>query len=189
MSPMVRRPPGMELALLGFLRQGPQYGYQLHQMISDPVGLGTIWRLKQSQLYALLTKLEKDGYIWGELGAQETAHPPRRMFQLTNTGQAIYQDWLKNPVSAPRLVRQEFMAKLYFARYESQEQARALIALQRAACRKWLEAKKVEKVEPSSFNWTLHQYRLSQIEALLAWLDVCEQNFQQQNDPDKVGLD
>lgn len=177
MCPMIRRPPGMELALLGFLRKSPQHGYQIHQLLSNPVGLGPIWRLKQSQLYALLTKLEKDGYIWGELEPQETARPPRRMYQLTAIGQAAYRDWLKSPVNVPRLMRQEFLAKYYFALLEGSEQAKALIHLQRPICQKWLKKMKAEKVEPDSFSGSIQQYRIGQIEATLAWLDVCEQSL------------
>ncbi|MCX6081355.1 MAG: PadR family transcriptional regulator [Chloroflexi bacterium] len=171
MSPMVRRSPGIELALLGFLRQGPQHGYQIHQLVSDPDGLGPIWSLKQSQLYALLAKLEKDGYIWGEVEAQEAARPPRRMFQLTQSGQAAYQVWLKTPVSVPRLVRQEFIAKYYFARREGESQARILIDSQRAICREWLEMMKAGKKDQASFSWLIQQYRIGQIEAALTWLE------------------
>jgi PadR family transcriptional regulator AphA len=171
MSPMVRRPPGIELALLGFLRQGPLHGYQIHLMLSTPAGLGPIWHLKQSQLYALLGKLEKDGFIHGELEAQEAARPPRRMYQLTQTGQIAYLDWVQNPVNVPRLIRQEFMVKYYFARQEGSEQARALVDLQRVICRGWLETMKAEKIDHVSFNWQIQQYRIGQIKAALAWLE------------------
>lgn len=171
MSPMVRRPPGMELALLGFLSQGPAHGYQIHQLVSDPDGLGLIWRLKQSQLYALLLKLEQHGYIQAEIEVQEPAHPPRKVYHLTTTGQGVYQNWLQTPVTANRLIRQELMAKLYFARREGSRQAQILLDAQRAACQKWLEALNAEPVEPTSFNWLLHKYRIGQIKATLDWLD------------------
>ncbi len=177
MSPMVRRPLGMELALLGFLRQESQHGYQIHQRLSDPDGLGPIWRLKQSQLYALLAKLEQDGYILGELEAQEAARPPRRMYQLTQTGQAAYQDWLKSPVNVPHLMRQEFMAKLYFARLGEREAVRKLVISQRAACQQWLNRMKAEKNRASEFNQLIYQYRIGQIEAMLAWLELCEKDL------------
>ena len=178
MCPMVRRPPAMELALLGFLRQGPQHGYQIHLLLSDPAGLGPIWRLKQSQLYALLTKLEKDGYIWGELEPQAAAaRPPRRMYQLTITGQTAYQNWLRTPVNVPRLMRQEFMAKYYFARLEGQAQVKVLIDLQRATCLQWLETLYAEQAAESAFSRVVYRYRLGQMEAALAWLDTCQQEL------------
>jgi len=170
MCPMVRRPPGMEIALLGFLRQGPQHGYQIHQILSDPDGLGTIWHLKQSQLYALLAKLEKDGYLIGELEAQIVAHPPRRVFHLSTAGLAVFLDWLKRPVEVPRLMRQEFMAKYYFALREGKEHARVLAEAQFAACQGWLGIMKSQKGELSTFSGSIHRYRIGQIEAMLAWL-------------------
>lgn len=171
MSPMVRRPPGMELALLGFLRQGPVHGYQLHQLVTGPNGLGAIWRLKQSQLYALLSKLEQNGFIRGEVEAQEPTRPPRKIYHLTASGMAAYKKWLQSPVRAHHLMRQEFMAKLYFALLEGGNQARALIDKQHAACKKWLTAFSIDTVEPQSFKGFLHQYRIGQIKAELAWLE------------------
>jgi DNA-binding PadR family transcriptional regulator len=139
--------------------------------------LGPIWRLKQSQLYALLTKLEKDGYIWGELEPQAAAaRPPRRMYQLTITGQTAYQNWLRTPVNVPRLMRQEFMAKYYFARLEGPAQVKALIDTQRATCLHWLEKLHVEQTTESAFSQVVSRYRLGQMEAALAWLDACQQD-------------
>ena len=171
MCPMVRRPPGMELALLGYLLQGPVHGYQLHQLVNDPDGLGPIWRLKQSQLYALLSKLEQYGYIRGEVEPQEPARPPRKMYTLTTTGKAAYQSWLGRPVNAHHQMRQEFMAKLYFARLEGEKQVQDLIDAQRATCQKWLESISTETAEPASFKWFLRQYRTGQIKAELSWLE------------------
>lgn len=171
MSPMVRRPPGIEMALLGFFSHGPVHGYQLHQVISDEQGLRPIWQLKQSQLYALLLKLEQDGYIRGEIELQEQARPPRKRFHLTPSGRSAFKTWLQTPVTAHHLMRQEFMAKIYFARLEGKKQARLLIDAQRAACQKWLDSLSAQAVEPGSFNWLVRQYRIGQISAELAWLE------------------
>ena len=173
MSPMVRRPPGMELSLLGFLRQGPQHGYQIHQMVSDPHGLGSIWRIKQSQLYALLAKLEKEGYTWGQVEMQGAARPPRRMYQLTANGIIAFKNWMQSPVNVPRSIRQEFMAKLYFARKEGKAQVKILIDAQRQTCQNWLDALVDKNIEQSSFKELIFQYRIGQIRATLVWLDTC----------------
>jgi DNA-binding PadR family transcriptional regulator len=171
---MVRNPPGMELALLGFLQQGPQHGYRIHQMISDPAGLGLIWHLKQSQLYALLTKLEGDGYVTSTLQNQEP-HPPRRVFELTALGHKVFFDWLTSPVAVPHLIRQEFLAKLYFVR-ENKDMARQLIQTQRVICQNWMNEikKRLTASEPMSYGWIMYKYRLGQIEALQHWLDSFE---------------
>ena len=44
MSPMIRQPLTIEYALLGFLRQQPRHGYEIYQQLSDPTGLGLVWR-------------------------------------------------------------------------------------------------------------------------------------------------
>lgn len=177
MSPMVRRPPGIELALLGFLRAGPQHGYQIHQTLSNRDGLGLVWHLKQSQLYALLTKLEKDGYITSVLQNQEP-HPPRRVFTLTASGSTAYLDWLTSPVALPRLVRQEFLAKLYFLRGEDSS-AELLITRQRETCQRWLDEFKRQAAQSASgsYGWLTFQYRIGHIESIIAWLEICRPNF------------
>jgi PadR family transcriptional regulator AphA len=172
MCPMVRRPPGMEISLLGFLRQEPQHGYQIHQMLSDPAGLGLIWHLKQSQLYALLIKLEGDGYVTSIIQNQEP-HPPRRVFELTRVGRKVFFDWLISPVAVPRLIRQEFLAKLYFAQRENNKyMLQELIGRQRVVCQNWMDEfkKQLSASEPTSYRWTMYQYRLGQTESILTWL-------------------
>ncbi len=179
MCPMVRRPPGMELALLGFLLQEPQHGYQLHQKISDPAGLGLIWSLKQSQLYALLSKLEVDGYVFSTLQNQDP-HPPRKVFELTESGRKIFYDWLISPVTAPRLVRQDFFAKLFFAQSENKDIERRLIEAQRLICQRWVEEfqLKLADGERMSYGRKMYQYRLGQVLALKNWLDSYEKNLE-----------
>jgi DNA-binding PadR family transcriptional regulator len=177
MNPMVRRPPGLELALLGFLSKEPQHGYQIHQTASNLAGLGLIWYLKQSQLYALLTKLEKDGYIQGKMETQEPYRPPRRVFSLTPMGRNAYHNWLVTPVDAPRLMRQDFMAKYYFACQEGSGSARRLLEIQRVVCQQWLEEAQSESVKPGDFTWQLYQYRSGQIRSMVAWIDARLQEF------------
>ena len=178
MCSMVRRPLGIELALLGFLLRGPQHGYQLHQMVSDPSGLGLIWNLKQSHLYALLSKLESDEYVISTLQNQDP-HPPRKMFALTDAGRGIFFDWLTSPVTAPRLIRQDFFAKFFFAQRENKDTLQKLIETQRDVCQNWVDVFKVkmEGSEQMSYNWLMYQFRLGQVQAIQSWLNSCEKTL------------
>ena len=179
MSPMVRRSLTIELSLLGFLKSGPLHGYQLHHELGDPAGLGGVWRIKQAQLYALLDKLEGDGYITSSLQPQET-RPARRVYQLTDLGRSAFQDWLSGAVEAPRQMRQEFQAKLFFACHGSVEMRSQLIKAQRAACQRWLVNHKSQAAEDRQgdpYLWLVDQYRLGQIQAMLDWLDTCEETL------------
>ena len=176
MSPMIRLPLAVEHCLLGFLRERPMHGYEIHQRLADPAGLASVWRLKQSQLYAVLSRLEEEGYITARLQPQDT-RPPRRVFRLTKTGREAFLVWVKNPVLHGRQIRLEFLVKLYFARQEGAGVAAQLIRRQQTTCRDWLagqqaQADKIGQANP--YEWLVCQFRLGQIEASLTWLDQCE---------------
>src|SRR5712692_2813615 len=159
MSPLVRQPLTVEHALLGFLRERPMHGYEIHHLMIDPAGLGLVWQVKQSHLYAMLDKLESDGFI---AGRQETQNmrPPRRVFRLTPLGRRALQAWLGRPVSHGREVRLEFMAKLYFARREGPERVAELLMLQRQVCGEWratLEARSTTDQAGSGYERLVRQ--------------------------------
>ena len=91
----------LEYALLGFLYQQPMHGYEIHQKLLTDNGLGLVWQLKQSQLYALLEKLEQRNLITATLQPQD-ARPPRKVLALTPAGQKAFEDWLQVPVPRGR---------------------------------------------------------------------------------------
>ncbi|MCA1554790.1 MAG: PadR family transcriptional regulator [Chloroflexi bacterium] len=178
MSPMIRLPLSIEHALLGFLRQHPMHGYEIHQALREPSGLWLVWRLKQSQLYALLAKLEEEGFINSTLQPQAQG-PTRRVYRLTAAGRQRFRRWVKTPVPHGREMRQEFLAKLFFAQREGAAVAKQLIEAQRATCREWLQQQQTQmqsrSVEP--FPFYVQQYRIGQIKATLAWLNTCERQI------------
>ena len=127
------------------------HGYEIHQRMSDPSGLGQVWRLKQSQLYALMGKLEEEGLLFTELQMQDT-RPSRKVFHLTSTGSQVFPDWLHSPVEHSRDMRLDFLFKLYFLQNQGNEALNQLIQKQRGVCQGWLK-----------------------FQAFLAWLDQCQQ--------------
>ena len=63
-------PDGLEYALLGLLRREPLHAYEMYQRLRRGELLGHIWQLKQSHLYALLARLEEQGFIAGSTELQ-----------------------------------------------------------------------------------------------------------------------
>ena len=180
MSPMVQRSLSVEFALLGLLQGGPLHGYQLHQRLMDPAGLGRVWRIKQAHLYALLERFEEAGYIFSTLQPQED-RPTRHVYQLTDSGQAAFQKSLSSPVERPRGMRGELQAKLYFVQFESSEKRILLIEKQRQVCQRWLDeqmgnAEKTPSTGP--YIQLVDQFRAGQIRAMLDWLDLCREKLQ-----------
>ena len=180
MSPMTQRPFRLELALLGFLSHKSQHGYSLYQQLSTRTGLGRVWRLKPSQLYALLDKLEAAGLVSSQLLAQDP-HPPRRIFSLTQAGRFAYETWRVAAVERPNQMRQLFFARLYFCLQDSPIDAQILIDRQREVALKWLadlETQSWVSKPVASYDKTLQQYRIIQVKMILDWLDDCQAELQ-----------
>jgi PadR family transcriptional regulator AphA len=174
--PMVKLPPTIEHALLGFVRHRPMYGYEIYQRLMAGAELGLVWNIKQSQLYALLAGLEQDGMLSSRV-EQQGARPPRKVLAITARGAAAFDDWVRSPVEHGRDFRVEFLAKLYCAREEGEPVARELLAAQRRATTERLEElrDRAAALDPAgSFDWLVARFRVSQLEAALGWLNLCD---------------
>lgn len=167
----------IEHALLGFLRRQPRHGYAIHQALSDPAGLGPVWQIKLSQLYALLGKLAEAGYVSATTEPQEN-RPPRKLFHLTGTGESAFLAWVESPVKHGRQLRLEFLAKLYFARREGPDVVRRLVTRQREMCQAWQTAvtdQMADVAEEQPYHRLVFAFRAGQIQAMQEWLTLCEQ--------------
>ncbi len=174
-----KHPPTIEIALLGLIRRQSLHPYEIFQQMQRGEALGFLWRLKQSHLYALLDRLEADGYLKHQLEIQDR-RPPRKIISLTPHGEAVFTEWLTTPVHHGRDMRLEFLAKLYFARSEGDATLRLLLERQQACCQQWLheiEAQIAALPPERSFERLVMGYRLGQVQATLAWLTQCQQQM------------
>ncbi len=177
MSPRNRVPLTVEHILLGLIQGRLTHGYEVYRSLSGHSELGTIWRVKRSQLYALLDRLEAEGYIVSTPEPGE-GRPPRKMLALTSHGKLALQAWASSPVIHGREMRLDFLAKLYFAQQTGSEQALALVARQRAACEQWLAdlRARIDRLpETGGYERLVCQFRAEQIAAMLRWLADYEQ--------------
>jgi PadR family transcriptional regulator, regulatory protein AphA len=161
--------------ILGLLAYRPQHGYQLLDAFNNPEQLGLIWKLSTSQLYAVLKRLERLGWIVGEELISENA--PRRIeYSITKSGSHTLQDWLDNPFpsSSVRRVRVEFPSRLFIAK-KLKRPVLPIIQHQREACLR--DRTRIEELQASISEGVA---RLSvemmryQLNAVLQWLDHCE---------------
>lgn len=166
----------IEHALLGFFLAGPTHGYAIYGLMLAPGGLWQVWRLKQSHLYALLAKLEENGYLAAGVQQQEAA-PPRKVYSLTVAGRAAFDAWLRCPVARGRQMRIEFLAKFYFVCRQDPAVADQLLAQQMATCAGWLAELQQQAPTPQQdlYAFAVQQFRINQVESFLAWLLVCRQ--------------
>lgn len=163
-----------EYMLLGLLDQKPAHGYELFKRIVDPEDVGMIWRVKMSNLYAQLNKLERDGLITGTF-QPGSSHPSRVEFTISKKGQESLENWLTMTVPHHRGLRQEFMLKFFFLRARTDLNAlRALTIRQLGECEWWLEdtQKKLLSVDPgNNIKIELLSYRHSVIKSQIEWLN------------------
>lgn len=179
MSPRQQAPLSTEYILLGLVAQGPAHGYDLHKQVAKLDGLSAIWHVKQSQLYALLDKLEGMGYLQS-VSTPGAASALRKQYHLTENGRQVFDAWMVNPVQHAREMRQGFLARLYFARLSSAAAVQQLIDAQYRTCLSWqhdIESELGALSDPKSFQRVVSLFRLNQINAMLIWLDECRKTL------------
>jgi len=164
--------PAFEYALLGLLYRGPAHGYELHKLIMAPNGIGMIWGVKISNLYAQLAKLEKIGWITGEVQPGED-RPARMEFHLTKNGRKEFLAWMMRLVKHPRDIRQEFMLRYFFLAQYQPESLNEVCQAQLAECRAWLAnaINAQQQLKDTSYHYVIMEFRAKQIHSMLQWLE------------------
>jgi PadR family transcriptional regulator, regulatory protein AphA len=169
-------PLTVEYILLGLLNHRPMHGYYLYKEVCCFEGISQVWHVKQSQLYALLEKLEKDGFLQSSLLPNEN-HPPRKEYHITPTGKEAFQQWMHSTVPHAREMRQEFLARLYFSLQEGPASALTLLTRQISACEEW-KIKLSEQMDAlptgSTYEQMVLRFRQVQTQSMLDWLAECQ---------------
>jgi DNA-binding PadR family transcriptional regulator len=171
--PRQQSPLSIEYVLLGFIDQQPIHGYDLFKKISQFDAISLVWRIKQSQLYALLDRLEEEGLVSSSM-IQGESRPNRKEYTLTNVGQQTFIAWRTSPVQHSREIRLELLAKIYFSLQANPEELIDLVEAQKEKCFEWLEESQnsLSKLTDSqAFERIVFDYRCDQIKATIEWLD------------------
>lgn len=172
-----------EYAILGLLETNPMHGYEMFQHFQNDV-LGQIVHIEMSQLYAFLKKLERLAFIEPSL-EQQGVRPPRRIYQLTPSGRAAFQQWLTLPVERPRDIRIFFLIKLYFVQQLYPELLARVIDQEIDTCTHFLSTLVAQRCETSdikdraAFNQVILSSRIYQTQAVLDWLHKLQTEFAQ----------
>jgi PadR family transcriptional regulator AphA len=179
----MRKELAPEWALLGLLTQKPMHGYELYRYFTDPSALGQVWYLGLSQMYKLLKKLEGQGYLEATVEEQEN-YPDRKVYHITPSGRAAFLRWMEKPISSPRLIRVEFLAKLFLAQLLGSEMVERVIGTQLETCQAQL-TRLQERMESGDgrrdaakgFKHLVYRFRQGQIQAIIDWLGTCRRVF------------
>jgi DNA-binding PadR family transcriptional regulator len=173
-------PLSLEHILLGFLCQEPTHGYDLYKKINNWGGISLVWHIKQSLLYALLDKLEKDGLVTSNIVFVKS-RTKRKEYQITPIGRQSFLTWATSPVCHGSNMQQEFLAKLYFVQLSDIEVGLKLIEEQKMVCEQWLSSFincYSERTDEQHYEKMIFQFRISQTQSMIKWLDDCSCEIQ-----------
>ncbi|MFC5651314.1 PadR family transcriptional regulator [Paenibacillus solisilvae] len=109
----------LSYALLSMLNRKPFSGYDLKKLME------LFWQAKHSQIYPLLTKLEKDELLTFELISQ-SGKPDKKIYSITDKGVAALKKWIVDEPAAIPVMRDEFLVKLYAIGLADPETARRI---------------------------------------------------------------
>ncbi len=162
-----------EFVLLGFLLEKPAHGYELYKRFNE--SLAGLWRISESQMYATLRRLEERNLVAGA-PLEKGSAASRRVLMPTDAGRTLFEAWLREPsVCSPRVLRLEFLSRLYFARQLAPDTVTRLFDSQHAAVVESLE-RLLENRLGSAGGFEVTELALAfsegQLRSALEWLDT-----------------
>lgn len=164
----------MDFLLLGLIGQKPTHAYDLYRQLSESEELKTLWTFRQSRLYAVLDKIEKNGLISTHIDAND-ALPARKVCTLTEEGKATFEAWLHSPVGHMNEIRSDFLGKLYFLKDRPAPERNAVISAQKKQCTVWLgiiEKKLQNHPDQGDYLHIIYSFRREFVLSTLRWLDT-----------------
>jgi DNA-binding PadR family transcriptional regulator len=96
-------------AVLALLSEGPKYGLQLRQEFE--ARSGEVWPLNVGQVYTILQRLERGGFVESEAGSDSSQKP----FRITAAGGEELRRWLQPPAAGSGPPRDELVIKVLVA--------------------------------------------------------------------------
>jgi DNA-binding PadR family transcriptional regulator len=163
----------MRLPLLALLASGPAHGYELKQALEQRFG-AVLPPLNAGQIYTTLSRLQRDGLVDDDAVAQN-GRPNKRVYRLTDEGQAELREWVADATPATRL-KDDFFIKLVLARAAGIADPLELIDRQRSTYLKALRDLDDIAVEDETAALLVEGAALH-LEADLKWLDLCERRM------------
>lgn len=180
----------LQYALLGLLRDHPDYGYNLKRRFDER--MGTVWNLNIGQVYQTLHALEEEGLVehLGTTAADPDQYPVRRMFALTQKGERVLERWLERPPSRPRPVRDETLVRLLVLGAGRRERGTERLVEQEQLYHKHVtrllaQVSRLPQDDagPSLIRRLGLEAELLHAEAHLKWLEGCRRQLGEQSGP------
>src|SRR6266550_3540576 len=115
--------PAPAYVVLGMVRLGARSGYEIKQAVE--LSIRFFWTISQAQIYPSLELLERANLVHGR--SEPQGRRPRRVFEITQAGEAALEDWLRSEDPMPFELRDIGLLKLFFADALDRNDALALL--------------------------------------------------------------
>jgi DNA-binding PadR family transcriptional regulator len=156
-----------ELLLLGLLRHSGMHGYKIIEFIERDLAMCS--DLKKPTAYFLLDKMAQNGWIsWVE--EREGNRPPRRIYQITDEGEAQFQKLLRASLAHYEPVKFTDDIALAFADGLPQTEILELLQQRRNALQRIVEATRLTPAHPGLVALVIDHQRIH-LESELVWMD------------------
>ncbi len=159
-------------ALLALLSEGPKYGLQLRQEFEARTG--EVWPLNVGQVYTTLQRLERDGLVESDEGADEG---PQKGFRITTEGEEELAAWLRTPPDLSSPPRDELVIKVLVARRLPGIDVHEVIQVHRRhlveLMQQWTRLKEYEADRDLSFALVVDA-ELFRLDSVIRWLDAAD---------------
>lgn len=123
----------------------PCTSYDMKQLVN--ISIGNFWPFPHSQLYAEPARLVDDGLLVED---QEETGRRRRLYRLTDAGEAVFREWARMPAQEIGELRDEGLLKLFFSDPADRESITALAKAQVKVHEERIEALSLVRDEVST---------------------------------------
>lgn len=113
--------------LLGFLHYQPMTGYDLKQAIDHSTA--HFWHAHHSQIYTILRQMEQAGLVTSQFFYEE-GQPNRRVYTITEAGNAELKSWLDQPMLEMPALKEDFLVRVFFSGQREPDKIKTELKLQ-----------------------------------------------------------
>lgn len=156
-----------ELLLLGMLRFQAMHGYQLYEMIDSHFGESI--QIKKPTAYSLLKKMTDAGWV-SFVEEQAGNRPLRRVYTITETGEVIFQDFVRKSLADYKPVDYLRSIALAFVDAIPAPEATNLIRERSASIEQLLQAIQSQENHPGTIQLMIENH-IRHLSVELEWLD------------------
>lgn len=164
--------------LLGFLSQGPNYGYELKKMYDSLFGRDK--PILPGQIYSTLSRLERDGKV-EEVNdaAEKSAGPSRVKYQITDKGSEYFEQWLREPETVNPHLQTTMYFKIVLALMNNRDATKFLDSQRHSRIARMRELTKKRNATDDLATTLLIDNTIFHIEADLRWIELAYNRINQ----------